>query len=422
MKITVVGGGSTYTPELMDGLISHAQQMRIDSLCLMDIDRERLKVLGGFCSRMLQSAGSPFALELSEDLDSALDGAGFVITQVRVGGQAGRHKDIMLGLGKDLIGQETTGVGGFAKAMRTVPVILDVCKHMERACPDAWLVNFTNPSGIVTEAVLKHGRERVIGLCNIPVHMKMDVAKLLGVPPEKVELDYIGLNHLSWVRRVLVDGEDVLSSMMQRLKGAGRPVNIPEELDYPQAFLEALGAIPNSYLNYYYRTNEALAELKAKKKSRAQEVMDVERELLDVYRDPRLNKKPEALDKRGGAFYSTAAVELMNAIISDEGSTHVVNVRCKDSIECLPYDCAVEIPCKVDASGAHALALNPPNAKIRGLLQHVKAYEELAVQAAVTRKKDAAIMALVSHPLVADPDKALLLVDEISTVHGIQWK
>ncbi len=421
MKISVIGGGSTYTPELMDGLITHASRMDLDEVCLMDIDPGRLDVVGGFCRRMLENSGSPFSLKLTGELDSALDGSSFVITQVRVGGQSGRHKDIMLGLDHDLIGQETTGVGGFAKALRTVPVILDVCRRMERSCPDAWLINFTNPSGIVTEAVLKHGRTRVIGLCNIPVHMKMDVAELLGVPAEKVELDYIGLNHLSWVRKVMVDGEDVLPSMMQKLKQAGRPVNIPEELDYPQEFLEALGAIPNSYLHYYYRTDEALAKLKTKKKSRAQEVMDVEQELLEMYKDPDLKTKPAALDKRGGAYYSTAAVELMNAIISNEGSTHVVNVRCENAIECLPDDCAVEIPCRVDAAGAHFLELDQPDAKIRGLLQHVKAYEELAVQAAVTRKRQAAIMALVSHPLVADPDKALILVDEISKVHGIRW-
>ncbi len=421
MKMSVIGGGSTYTPELVDGLIENAHHVGLEELCLMDIDHERLKVVGGFCRRMIENAGSPFSLTLCEDLDQALDGAGFVISQVRVGGQAGRHKDIMLGLDHDLIGQETTGVGGFAKAMRTVPVILDVCRRMEHLCPDAWLINFTNPSGIVTEAVLKHGREQVIGLCNIPVNMKMDAARLLQVPADKVELDYIGLNHLSWVRRVLVDGKDLLPDMMDKLSGAGRPVNIPEELEYPHDFLKALGAIPNSYLHYYYRTKEALAELKGREKSRAQQVMDVERELLELYMDESLTTKPEALDKRGGAFYSTAAVELMRAIIEDEGSVHVVNVRCGDAIKCMPDDCAVEIPCRVDASGAHALALDEPEPRIKGLMQHVKAYEELAVEAAVSRSRQTAIMALVMHPLVADPDVAIKLVDEIASVHGIRW-
>lgn len=422
MKVAVVGGGSTYTPELMNGLLTHADALGLSQISLMDVDAERLEVVAGFCERMRQHSGVEVRLESGDSLDKALDGAGFVLTQVRVGGQAGRHEDIQLGLRHGLIGQETTGVGGFAKALRTVPVMLDLCVRMESSCPDAWLINFTNPSGLVTEAILKHGRERAIGLCNIPINLRMDAAELLGVDPARVELDYIGLNHLSWVRRVLVDGKDVLPDTLQMMTGAGRPANIPEELDYPDAFLKALGAIPCSYLRYYYRTRTALAELKAKPKSRAEEVMEVEDELLAQYADKALLTMPAALQKRGGAYYSTAAVELMRSIVTDDGAKHVVNVRNNTTILALPADCVVEVDCRVGKFGAQALPLAPPAPEIRGLMQHVKAYEELAVEAAVSRRREKAILALVSHPLVHDPDLALALVDEIEKVHGIVWR
>lgn len=421
MKIAVIGGGSTYTPELVDGLIARAEALGLRRLLLMDSDAERLAVVGGFCRRMCQHAGAGFALETTAALDPALDGADFVITQIRVGGQAGRQRDIQLGLRRGLIGQETTGVGGFAKALRTVPVVLDICRRMRRLCPDAWLINFTNPSGLVTEAVLKHGGQKVIGLCNIPVNMKMDAARLLGVEPERVQLDIIGLNHLSWVRRVLVDGRDVLPEALERLTGAGRPANLPEEFDYPDDFLRALGAIPNSYLRYYYATGQALAELQRKPLSRAEEVMAVEQALLERYRDPALVTKPAELEQRGGAYYSTAAVELMASLVSGDGRVHVVDVRNGATIGALPPDCAVEVPCRVDAAGPQPLALEPPGPAIRGLMQQVKAYEELAVAAAVQRDRQRAVLALVAHPLVGDAELALRLVDDIARAHGIEW-
>lgn len=421
MKVAVIGGGSTYTPELIEGLIAHRDDLDLSEVALMDIEPERLGIVGDFCRRMVEHARAGFQIATSTDLGPALDGAGFVLTQIRVGGQAGRHKDIQLGLRHGLIGQETTGVGGFAKALRTVPVILDICKDMESRCPDAWLINFTNPSGLVTEAILKHGRQRAIGLCNNPINLKIDVAGYLGVEPGQVELDYIGLNHLSWVRRILVDKKDVLPQILEAVTGAGRPANIPEELDYPPGFLKSLGMIPSSYLRYYYLTKKALAELQAKKKSRAEEVMEVEEELMQVYRDPAAKEKPAALEKRGGANYSRAAFELIRAIHLDLSEIHVVNVQNRTTIACLPPDCAIEVACLVGAAGANPLPLDPPGPEIRGLIQQVKAYEELAVQAAVTRSRRAAIMALCAHPLVADVELSETLVKEIESEHGIRF-
>jgi 6-phospho-beta-glucosidase len=403
VKVAVIGGGSTYTPELIEGLIAHRDDLGLSEVALMDIEAERLGIVGDFCRRMVAHAKAGFQVEVTTERSSALDGAGFVLTQIRVGGQAGRHKDIQLGLRHGLVGQETTGVGGFAKALRTVPVILDICKDMESLCPNAWLINFTNPSGLVTEAILKHGRERAIGLCNNPINLKIDVAKYLGVEVGQVELDYIGLNHLSWVRRILVDGKDALPRVLEAVTGAGRPANIPEELDYPPGFIKALGMIPSSYLRYYYLTKKAVAEL------------------MEVYRNPSTREKPEALAKRGGANYSRAAFELIRAIHLDLGETHVVNVRNQGTIACLPPECAVEVACRVDAKGAHPLPLDPPGSEIRGLMQHVKAYEELAVEAAVTKSRRAAILALCAHPLVADAELSEVLVGEIERNHGIRF-
>jgi len=421
VKVAVIGGGSTYTPELIEGLIAHRDDLGLSEVALMDIATERLGIVGDFCRRMVAHAGAGFRITDAAELGPALDGAGFVLTQIRVGGQAGRHQDIQLGLRHGLVGQETTGVGGFAKALRTVPVILDICREMETRCPQAWLINFTNPSGLVTEAILKHGRKRAIGLCNNPINLKIDVAGYLGVEPGKVQLDYIGLNHLSWVRRILVDGGDVLPGILEAVTGAGRPANIPEELDYPPGFIRALGMIPSSYLRYYYLTRQMLAELQQKKKSRAEEVMEVEEELLQVYRDPSTKEKPEALSKRGGANYSRAAFELIRAIHLDLSEVHVVNVQNQGTIACLPPDGAIEVACRVDAQGAHPLPLDPPGPEIRGLMQHVKAYEELAVQAAVTKSRRTAVMALCAHPLVADAELSGILVKEIENDHGIRF-
>jgi 6-phospho-beta-glucosidase len=421
MKIAVIGGGSTYTPELIDGFITYNAELKIDEVVLADPDHQRLEIVGNFCQRMVEHAGLGFTTSCTSNTDQALEGADFVITQIRVGGQEGRHKDIQLGLKYDLVGQETTGVGGFAKALRSVPVILELSKQMDHFCPQAWLINFTNPSGLVTEAILKHGRQKAIGLCNNPISLKMDIAEFLKVDPQQVELDYIGLNHLSWVRAVLVEGKDVLPQALQSLASSGRPANIPEELDYSAEFLQTLGMIPSSYLRYYYLTRQAVQNLKAKPISRAQEVIQVENDLMDIYRDIKQVKKPKELEKRGGAYYSRAAVELIRAIDLDLNERHVVITKNQQTISCLPDDCSVEVPCRINRSGAQPLELAPPEVEIRGLIQQVKAYEELAVEAAYQKNKRLAILALLNHPLVADSELACQLVDDITKVHGIAF-
>ena len=420
MKIAVIGAGSTYTPELVAGLAAQAGRLELERLALMDIDPGRLEIVAGFCRRLARRQGAGFAIDSGGDLAEALAGADFVLTQIRVGGQAARHQDIQLGLRHGLVGQETTGVGGFAKALRTIPVLLELCRQVERLCPRAWLINFTNPSGLVTEALLRHGRQRVIGLCNIPINVHHDLARLLEVPPERVEVDSLGLNHLSWVRRVLLDGRDVLPQMLQKFLAAGRPANLDEELDYPPGFLRALGMVPSSYLRYYYLTRRAVAELQTRPRSRAQEVMEIERRLLDYYADEGNDSKPAELEKRGGALYSTAALELMLSLRLDRNDRQVLDVRNAGALDCLPDDCVVEVPCRVGAAGAVPLPAEPVPPQIAGLMQQVKAYELLAVRAAVERSRAAAILALANHPLVADAELAVTLVAEIERDYGIQ--
>ncbi len=421
MKIAVIGGGSTYTPELLGGFIREEKALGLAELWLVDVDARRLDIVGGFCQRMARAAGARFAVRLTGERAAALDGAAFVLTQIRVGGQEGRHRDIQLGLRHGLIGQETTGVGGCAKALRTIPVLLSLSDEMRARCPEAWLINFTNPSGLVTEALLRYGHPRTIGLCNIPITMQLEIAARLGVEPSRVQLDYVGLNHLGWVRRVLVDGQDVLPGMIEHLLGAGRPANLPEELDFPPEFLRALGMIPNSYLHYYYATRRALEGLRAAPRDRAQEVMEIEGELLAHYADVRQDTPPAALARRGGAHYSTAALHLICAIHGDRAERQVVNVAAGGAVPGLDPRSVVEIGCAVGRSGARALPVEPLPPEIRGLLQHVKAYEELTIEAAVTRSRRHAILALSTHPLVADAELAVTLADEIAVEHSLDW-
>ncbi len=422
VKIAVIGGGSTYTPELIAGLIAEAADLGLGNVTLQDVDAERLDIVGGFCRRMARAAGVAFSIDCTEDQAQALQDADYVLTQIRVGGQRGRHKDIQLGLRHGLVGQETTGVGGFAKALRTVPVLLEICQQMEQLCPRAWLINFTNPSGLVTEAILKHGRARALGLCNNPINLHRDMARHLQVAPERIELDYLGLNHLSWVRQVLLDGKDVLPDTLAELASAGLPANMDEELDYPADFLAALGMVPSSYLRFYYRSGKMVADLQSRPRSRAEEVMAVEAELLADYADPQRHEMPAGLEKRGGALYSRAALDLIRAIQHDENSVHIVNVGNGSTLGCLPATAVVEIPARIGAHGASPLPRADPPPSIRGLMQHVKAYEELAVEAAVTRSRQTALLALVTHPLVADVELASQLVDEIAKEHAIEFK
>lgn len=394
LKVAVVGGGSTYTPELIEGFVNRADRLPVDELVLLDIDPERREVVGGLARRILDRLGWSGRLVVTDDQDAALDGASFVLIQLRVGGQAARLRDETLPTQFGTIGQETTGAGGFAKALRTVPIVLDIAEAVgRRSAPGAWIVDFTNPVGIVTQALLDAGH-RAIGLCNVAIGLQRRFAAQFGVEPERVELEHVGLNHLSWERAVRVDGVDRLPDLLERDADA-----LGDMTGMPKGVTGALRALPSYYLRYYYAFDEVLAEEKDGH-TRAAEVMGIEARLLELYRDPNLAEKPALLATRGGAFYSEAAAQLIASLHDGAGDVQVVDIRNDGALADLPDDAVVEIPAVIDRDGAHALPLAPLAPEILGLVQHVKAYERLAVRAATSGDERAALLALLTNPLV----------------------
>ncbi len=393
-RITVVGAGSTYTPELVEGFARRSERLPIDELVLLDIDAERLEVVGGLARRMLDRLGWSGRVTLTGDRDAALDGADFVLLQLRVGGQAARLVDETLPLRFGVIGQETTGAGGFAKALRTVPRVLELAElTARRANKDAWIVDFTNPVGIVTQALIDDGH-RALGLCNVAITLQRRLAKRFNVSPDRVQLEHVGLNHLSWERAVRVDGEDRLPDLLDEDAS-----ELAEELRLPAEMIRWMRAIPSYYIRYYYLTRTVLAE-QQNGHTRAQDVMDIEARLLEMYRDPSLAEKPDLLDHRGGAFYSEAAAQLIASLHDGAGDVQVVDVRNDGAIPDLPDAAVVEIPAVIDRDGAHPLALAPLAPEQRALVQAVKAYEELTIEAAKTGDREVAVRALAANPLV----------------------
>jgi 6-phospho-beta-glucosidase len=407
VRIAVIGGGSTYTPELVEGFGLRQQDLPIDRLVLHDIDRERLEVVGGLARRILRRHGFPGELILTTDRDEALDGAAFVLVQLRVGGLRARLRDETIPPRFGCLGQETTGPGGFAKALRTVPVVLEIARDVERlGAEGAWLLDFTNPAGLVTQALIDHGH-RAIGLCNIPIGFQRDLAKQLGVEPGRVQLEHVGLNHLSWERRVLVDGADRLPELIETYAD-----QLGEEVGMPGDVVRLLGAIPSYYLRYFYFTGDA-AEEQRRERPRAEQVMEIEAGLLEMYRDPALDVKPKLLEQRGGAFYSEAAAMLVESLYTDRGDVQVVNVRNGGAIPNLADDAVVEVPCRVDAAGAEPLTLEPLAPEMLGLVEQVKAYERLTVRAAMTGDRDLALKALMANPLSSQYSVAAPLLDAL---------
>ncbi len=409
MKIAVVGGGSTYTPELVSGLSRERDRIEIGELVLHDIDAERREVVGGMAERMLARQGFDGRLTVTDDLDRAVDGADFVLIQIRVGGQAARLSDETLPLACGCIGQETTGAGGFGKALRTVPVVLEIAERVrERAADGAWIVDFTNPVGIVTRALLDEGH-RAVGLCNVAINFQRDSARLLGVEPEQVLVDQVGLNHLTWVRRLWLDGSDVLPELL-----ADHGAFFADGLGFPLRLLEELGAVPSYYLRYFYAHDAVLAEQLADGAvPRAQAVAEIERELLGLYRDPTLDEKPALLGQRGGAYYSEAATGLVASLASGDEAVHVVDIRNHGTLGGLAADDVIEAPAKVDREGAKPIPQTPLAPELRGLVQHVAAYERLAVEAARSREPADARKALLAHPLIGQVGQVDELVERL---------
>lgn len=407
LKVAVIGGGSTYTPELIEGFIRYFDELPVAEVRLMDISTDRLKVVGDLVQRMFGDL--PITLTRTTDIKEAVEGADFVLSQLRVGGLKARALDEQIPLKHGVLGQETTGPGGFAKALRTVPVMLEIARAIEQYAPNAWLINFTNPAGLVVEAILRHTNVKAIGLCNVPINMQISMAKFLEVKPEQVELQYVGLNHLSWAK-VFVDGRDVTRDVLEK---HWRENSGHLDSDY----LRTVGMIPNYYLHYFVHPDRVVREQLTTEETRAEYLQEVEAELLTMYADPALKEKPKLLETRGGAHYSTAAVQLIRAIAQDRREVHIVNVRNGHSIPDLPADSVVEVSAVIGASGAHPLSVESLPATIRGLTAAVKAYEELTIQAAVTGDEGLAKMALWAHPIVPSWDVAGALWDDIKAAH-----
>ncbi|MGW1812973.1 6-phospho-beta-glucosidase [Streptomyces sp. NPDC002125] len=410
MKLAVVGGGSTYTPELIDGFARLRDTLPVEELVLIDPAADRLDLVGGLARRIFAKQGHPGKIVTTSDLDAGVEGADAVLLQLRVGGQAARNQDETWPLECGCVGQETTGAGGLAKALRTVPVVLDIAERVRRTNPDAWIIDFTNPVGIVTRALLNAGH-KAVGLCNVAIGFQRKFARLLDVAPGEVHLDHVGLNHLSWelgVRLGGPEGENVLPALL-----AEHGDTIAGDLRMPRQIVDRLGVVPSYYLRYFYAHDEVVREL-GTKPSRAAEVAAMEKELLAMYGDPALDEKPELLSKRGGAFYSEAAVDLASALLGGGGSpVQVVNTYNNGTLPFLPDDAVIEVQARVDGTGAVPLAVPSLDPMYSGLISHVTAYEDLALDAALRGGRDRVFKALLAHPLIGQFEYAESLTDRL---------
>nr|WP_263325118.1 6-phospho-beta-glucosidase [Neobacillus sp. Marseille-Q6967] len=425
VKIVTIGGGSSYTPELVEGFIKRYDELPISELWLVDIPagEEKLNIVGSLAKRMVEKAGLPIEVHLTLDRRAALKDADFVTTQFRVGLLDARAKDERIPLKYNVIGQETNGPGGLLKGLRTIPVILEICKDMEELCPDAWLVNFTNPAGMVTEAVLRYSNiKKVVGLCNVPVGIRMGIAKALEVEPERIQVDFAGLNHMVFGLDVYLDGVSIMDEVIEKMANPDTSVTMKNivNLGWEPEFLQALKAIPCPYHRYYYKTKEMLEEeLEAANTvgTRAEVVKQVEAELFELYKDQELAIKPPQLEKRGGAYYSDAACNLINSIYNDKRDIQPVNTRNNGAIASIEDDSAVEVNCIITKDGPKPISVGDLPVAVRGLVQQIKSFERVGAEAAVTGDYNTALLAMTINPLVPSDKVAKEILDEMLEAH-----
>ncbi|NOV03320.1 6-phospho-beta-glucosidase [Paenibacillus planticolens] len=416
LKIAIIGGGSSYTPEIVEGFILRYAQLPVKELWLVDVEegRHKLEIVGNLAKRMIEKSGLPIDVHLTLDRRKAIENADFISTQMRVGLLEARKWDEHIPNKYGIIGQETTGPGGMMKALRTIPVLLDICKDIEELSPNAWLLNFTNPAGMVTEAIHKYSNVKSIGLCNAPIGLHKWLMKKYDVQPQQIYTEFVGLNHLHWVTRAEINGEDKLGELLDRREEfSGK--NVPAT-EWDADFLRSLQALPSYYLKYFYMTDimvqEQLASMKANG-TRAEVVKRVEDELFELYKDPNLQEKPKQLEKRGGAYYSEAAVNLMDSLYNDKRDIQTLNVMNGHMIDFLPEDACIEVNCLVTAQGPVPIGLTKVPDHVKGLMHAVKTYEALTIEAAVTGSRDLVLQALVHHPLVPSVGTAKTLMNEM---------
>ncbi|ARD57955.1 MULTISPECIES: 6-phospho-beta-glucosidase [Bacillus] len=425
IKIVTIGGGSSYTPELVEGFIKRYQELPVKELWLVDIEagQEKLNIVGALAKRMVEKAGLPIEVHLTLDRREALKDADFVTTQFRVGLLEARAKDERIPLKYGVIGQETNGPGGLFKGLRTIPVILDIVKDMEELCPDAWLVNFTNPAGMVTEAVLRYTNlKKVVGLCNVPIGIKMGIAKALDVDVERIEVQFAGLNHMVYGLDVYLDGVSIMDQVLDELGNPNSQWSMKniEAKNWEPSFVKGLGVIPCPYHRYYYKTKDMLEEEQKaaqEKGTRAEVVQQVEQELFELYKDPDLSIKPPQLEKRGGAYYSDAACNLISSIYNDKHDIQPVNTVNRGAIASIPAESAVEVNCIITKDGPKPIAIGDLPVAVRGLVQQIKSFERVAAEAAVTGDYETALVAMTINPLVPSDDIAKQILDEMLEAH-----
>ncbi|MCW6110757.1 6-phospho-beta-glucosidase [Clostridium sporogenes] len=425
IKIVTIGGGSSYTPELVEGLIKRYNELPVKELWLVDIEegKEKLRIVGNLAKRMIKKAGVPMEIHLTLDRKEALKDADFVTTQIRVGLLDARIKDEKIPLNHGIIGQETNGPGGMFKALRTIPVILDIDEDMSKLCPNAWMINFTNPAGMVTEALLRYGKnKKVIGLCNVPIGMEKAVAKVLEIEHKRLRMDFVGLNHMVFGKEVYVDGVKVTDKLINLLADGNidQIVKNISDFTWDKDFIKGLGMMPCPYHKYYFQTKDMLKEELeqfSKGEIRAEVVKKVEEELFKLYRDENLDIKPPELEKRGGAYYSDAACRLICSIYNDKKDIQPVNIRNNGAIIGIPNESAVEVSCMITRDGPRPIAVGELPVAINGLIQQIKTFERLVVDAAVFGDYHKAILALTINPLVQSDRLAKVLVDELMIAH-----
>ncbi|NHM32908.1 6-phospho-beta-glucosidase [Neobacillus terrae] len=425
IKIVTIGGGSSYTPELIEGFIKYYDELPVSEIWLVDVEagKEKLGIVGGLAKRMVEKSGVPIDIHLSLDRRQALQDADYVTTQFRVGLLDARAKDEGIPLKHGVLGQETNGPGGLFKALRTIPVILDICRDMEELCPNAWLINFTNPAGMVTEAVLRHSNiKKVVGLCNVPIGMEMGVAKLLDVEHSRVRIDFAGLNHMVYGLDVYVDGVSVKNKVISLIADSEKSITMKniEAMGWEPEFLQALNVMTCPYHNYYYKSGDMLKkELKNYEEggTRALVVKKLEDELFELYKDPNLSIKPPQLEKRGGAYYSDAAVRLIHSMYTDKKDIQAVNTMNRGAIANLPFESAVEISCVISKDGPKPIAMGELPVAVNGLVQQIKSFERVAIEAAVTGDYNTALLAMTINPLVPSDRVAKVILDEMLEAH-----
>ena len=428
IKVVTIGGGSSYTPELVEGFIARYDRLPVSELVLVDVPegQEKLEIVGALAQRMVDHAGVPMKITTTLDRRRALEGADYVTTQIRVGRLPARILDERIPLSHGLMGQETNGAGGMFKAFRTIPVILDFVRDIQELCPDAWMVNFSNPSGMIEEAILTYSDfDRAIGLCNVPVNMHAGIAAIMGVDEDRLELRLQGVNHFVFATDVLVDGVSVMDEAVERYANIASDETLAMNnfvaKPYSPEFIRGIHAIPCPYHDYYFHTAEQLAEELDEYDTgnvRGEVVGRLEETLFETYRDIHLDVKPPELAKRGGARYSDAACNLLASIHSNAGDIQYVDVKNRGAITDLPYDSAVEVACRITAGGAEPLATGRLNPRVAGSIHMIKGFERLVVEAAVTGDRDLAIAALAQNPLCPTESVAAQVIDELLRAHA----